>query len=117
MIRRPENVYEHYHAHVYFDERTAERAQQLCNQAGERFGVRVGRFHKKLVGPHPYWSCQLTFDSKDWPLVDWLEHNRDGLDILVHGLTGSGLKDHTDAAMWLGNEAKLDLTQFLKDED
>jgi aromatic ring-cleaving dioxygenase len=121
MIRRPENVYEHYHAHVYFDERTTEHAKGLCLGAGERFGVRVGRFHHRPVGPHPYWSCQLTFDSKQFAaLIPWLDAHRQGLDILVHGLTGDGLNDHTAAAMWLGDPAPLDLTQFMgpaKDED
>ncbi len=113
MIRRPSNVYEHYHAHVYFDDGRADHAQQLCRKAGELFGVLVGRFHRKLVGPHPHLSCQLTFDSTQFPaLIDWLERNRDGLDILVHGLSGDALEDHTTHAAWLGNPAKLNLDVF-----
>ena len=113
MIRRPTNVYEHYHAHVYFDEDTCGQAQRLCNGAGERFGVQVGRFHKRPVGPHPYWSCQLTFDSKQFPgLIHWLNENRGDLDILVHGLSGDALEDHTTHASWLGNPARLNLEVF-----
>ncbi|MGH7038660.1 MAG: DOPA 4,5-dioxygenase family protein [Stellaceae bacterium] len=28
--------------------------------------------------------------------------NRDGLDVLVHPMTGDGLADHTNHAAWLG---------------
>src|SRR4051812_5960076 len=113
MIKRPKNVYEHYHAHVYFDDATYEQAQCLCNEAGQKFGVLVGRFHRKLVGPHPYWSCQLTFDAPQFDaLIAWLDEHREGLDILVHGLSGDALEDHTTHAAWLGNEAKLNLEVF-----
>ena len=115
MIPRPQNLYEHYHAHVYFDERSADTAQALCNEAGERFGVKVGRFHRKLVGPHPHWSCQLTFDSKQFPdLIPWLDENRQDLDILVHGLADNQYEEHTTHASWLGNPSKLNLEVFDK---
>jgi aromatic ring-cleaving dioxygenase len=113
MIKRPSNIHGRYHAHVYFDERTADQAQALCNKAGELFGVAVGRFHRKLVGPHPCWSCQLSFDAAQFPaLIDWLDENRAGLDILVHGLTGDALEEHTVHAAWLGNPAVLNLDVF-----
>ena len=113
MIKRPSNVYKSYHAHVYFDESTAEHARELCTKAGELFGATVGRFHRKLVGPHPHWSCQLSFDSSQFDgLIGWLEKNRNGLDILVHGLSGDALEDHTTHAAWLGNPVKLDLDVF-----
>jgi DOPA 4,5-dioxygenase len=112
-IPRPKNVYERYHAHVYFDESTAPQAQALCMEAGERFGVLVGRFHRRLVGPHPHWSCQLTFDAKQFDaLIPWLEANRGHLDILVHGLSGDALEDHTTHASWLGEPAPLNLEVF-----
>ncbi|WP_413167956.1 DOPA 4,5-dioxygenase family protein [Capilliphycus salinus ALCB114379] len=60
MTRQPSNKYNHYHAHVYFDETSVEKASLLCSQAGEIFGVQVGQIHRKLVGPHPCWSCQLA---------------------------------------------------------
>jgi DOPA 4,5-dioxygenase len=61
--KRPTNDYNHYHAHVYFDERSVEKASLMGEKAGSLFGVQVGRVHQKLVGPHPRWSCQLPFDS------------------------------------------------------
>ena len=113
MIQRPENVYPKYHAHVYFDQSTLELAQSVCDRAGELFGVAVGRKHQKPVGPHPCWSCQLAFDSDQFDaLVPWLDQHRQSLTVLVHGLTGNDLKDHTEHASWLGEPAELDLSIF-----
>lgn len=113
MTKRPRNVHSSYHAHVYFGPESVGQARALCAAAGERFGVAVGRVHEKLVGPHPRWSCQLAFSSAQFDaLTAWLEQNRGGLDILVHGLTGNDLEDHTTHAAWLGNAAKLNLEVF-----
>lgn len=115
-VARPRNVYPAYHAHVYFAPDTRAQAEALCRAAGETFGVAVGRVHQKLVGPHPHWSCQLAFDAAQFDaLVPWLEANRRGLTILVHGLTGDDLKDHTAHAAWLGAPATLDLSVFSSD--
>lgn len=115
MIARPRNVYAHYHAHVYFGPDTAAQARTLCERVGEQFDsdVRVGRLHEKPVGPHPHWSCQLAFDSAQFDaVIRWLEQNRSGLDVLVHGLTGDDLADHTLHASWLGSPVKLNLAMF-----
>ena len=51
-----------YHAHVYYDAATTrEQARQLCEAAGKRFPLTVGRMHDNPVGPHPRGSCQLAF--------------------------------------------------------
>lgn len=113
MPRRPENVFPEYHAHVYFDAQTVERARALCQQAGALFGVKVGRVHEKLVGPHPRWSCQLSFERSQFDrLIPWLEAQRQGMTVFVHGLTGEDLKDHTTHATWLGEEVPLNLSMF-----
>ena len=105
---------EKYHAHVYFDESTVEQAQSLCEEAGRRFNVGVGRMHHRPIGPHPCWSCQLAFDrNQHTDLLTWLSLNRDGLTILIHPLTGNDLLDHTDYAFWMGKPQalKLDVLQ------
>ena len=113
MITRPRNVHSHYHAHVYFDQKTVAQARELCQKAAQKFGVAMGRVHEKLVGPHPQWSCQLAFDSTRFDgLIPWLDANRGGLNILVHADTGHDLEDHTTHASWLGEPAKLDLSHF-----
>lgn len=113
MTRRPVNVHAAYHAHVYFDADTVAQARALCEEAGRRFGVAVGRVHEKNVGPHPRWSCQLAFRADQFDdLVAWLDAHRDGLDVLVHGLSGNDLRDHTDHAYWLGKAWPLELDLF-----
>ena len=115
MVKRPENAYAKYHAHVYFDQGTVETAAQLCKRAGELFGVAVGRVHQKNVGPHPRWSCQLSFDAGQFDgLIPWLEENRSGMTVLVHALTGNDLADHTEHAAWLGEPVELNLEMFRK---
>ncbi len=109
----PRNLHERYHAHVYFDAATVERARALCRAAAERFGAVMGRVHERPVGPHPRWSCQLAFDARQFhQLIPWLDAHRDGLTVFVHGLTGDDLADHTAHASWLGEPEALDLSVF-----
>lgn len=109
----PVNLHGNYHAHVYFDEQTLASAAILCQKAGELFNVRVGRVHEKLVGPHPFWSCQLAFSSEEFEaLIPWLDKQRQTMDVLVHAVTGDDLKDHTDYAYWLGSPMVLNLSIF-----
>lgn len=110
---RPHNSFARYHAHVYFDEKTAEQARSVCQSAAKLFGVAMGRVHQKPVGPHPRWSCQLSFDSAQFDkLIPWLDENRGGLTVLVHGVTGNDLEDHTMHASWLGKPVELRLEVF-----
>ncbi len=116
MIKRPENLYARYHAHIYFGAGTVAQARELCREAGERFNVAAGRVHEREVGPHPHWSCQLAFDSAEFDgLMAWLEQHRKGLDVLVHGVTGDDLADHTTHAAWLGDASELKLAMFKRD--
>ncbi len=112
-IKRPINSHKAYHAHVYFDEYDKHIAKSLCQQAGDQFDLKVGQFHEKLVGPHPCWSCQITFGSKDFErFIPWLELKRAHLTVLIHALTGNDLLDHTEFAYWLGQPVELNLAIF-----
>jgi len=109
----PVNEHKAYHAHVYFDESTVDFAAELCHEAGDKFGLRVGRVHRQPVGPHTRWSCQITFGTKSFDeLIPWLDQQRNGLSVLVHALTGDDLADHTSYAYWLGDAVELDLSMF-----
>ena len=100
-----------FHAHVYYDAATRERAQKLCQAAGEKFDVKVGRMHDNPVGPHPRGSCQLTVVAGQFDDVfPWLVLNRKGLTIFAHARTGNALKDHTDHVIWLGPSEPLKLS-------
>ena len=102
-----------FHAHVYFDGSSFEQADQLCDEAGRRFKLSVGRKHKKPVGPHPCWSCQLTFGAENFgSVVPWLALNRNGLTIFIHANTGDDLKDHTEHTIWMGKMEPLNLGMF-----
>ncbi|NIB44144.1 DOPA 4,5-dioxygenase family protein [Pseudomaricurvus alkylphenolicus] len=111
--KRPVNSHKAYHAHIYFDEASKHVAKNVCNASGDLFGLKVGRFHEKRVGPHPCWSCQITFGEKDFEsYILWLDQNRQGLTVFVHALTGDDLKDHTEYAYWLGQPVALNLSFF-----
>lgn len=112
-IKRPVNSHKAYHAHIYFDEKSKAMAKELCQEIGERFELKVGRFHEKPVGPHPCWSCQVIFGTKDFEqFIPWLDGKRENLNVLVHALTGNDYRDHTEFAYWLGQPVSLNLSMF-----
>lgn len=115
MPQRPVNKHETYHAHIYFDELTQGFALELCEDIAQNFSLQVGRFHRKTVGPHPLWSCQIIFSHRDFDtIVPWLDQHRGELTIFIHGISGDDLKDHTEYAYWLGNSVELNLSIFDK---
>ena len=103
-----------YHAHVYYDAPTTrEQARQLCEAAGKRFPLTVGRMHDNPVGPHPRGSCQLAFGAELLAeVLPWLVVNRNGLTVFTHAETGDALKDHTAHVIWLGPSETLDLAKL-----
>jgi DOPA 4,5-dioxygenase len=109
----PEQVITGYHAHVYFDADTVEKATALCAAARDRFGVVMGQVHERPVGPHPMFSCQLAASIEQFgALLPWLALNRDGLIVFAHPETGDDLADHRDHGIWLGTGLELDLSIF-----
>jgi DOPA 4,5-dioxygenase len=103
-----------YHAHVYYDApATREEARRLCEEAGRRFPLTVGRMHDGPVGPHPCGSCQLAFAAEQLgEVLPWLVLNRGGLTVFTHANTGDALKDHTAHVIWLGPSETLDLAKL-----
>lgn len=100
-----------YHAHVYFDADTVPQARALCDAAAARFAVKMGHMHQKPVGPHPDWSCQLSFKAALFgEVVPWLAVHRAGLVVFIHPLTPQALIDHRDRAIWMGAVRPLDLS-------
>jgi DOPA 4,5-dioxygenase len=102
---------ENFHAHIYFDAKEIEAARALAAAAGERFGVAVGRFHERPVGPHPRGSCQLTVaPDRFGDFVLWAMLNRGDLTIFAHPTTGDEIADHTTHVIWFGESETLDLS-------
>src|SRR5271166_7196834 len=99
-----------YHAHVYYAPETRAIAERVRAAINDRFQARLGSWHDEPVGPHPVSMYQVAFAVEEFPrLVPWLMLNRDGLDVLVHPLSGDSVADHTRFAMWLGQVLPLRL--------
>lgn len=112
---RDASVIRDWHAHVYFDAPSRQEALQLRQAIETQLAdkVEVGRFHEKTVGPHPKWSYQLGIGAANFARVlGWLALNHGALDVFVHPNTGEPLRDHRDAALWIGSSHQLDLSVF-----
>ncbi|MEA3059688.1 MAG: hypothetical protein QOE50_1100 [Sphingomonadales bacterium] len=102
-----------FHAHIYFDPEQIGEAQALAREAQARFGVPVGHFHLRPVGPHPRGSVQLTVLPEQFgEFAQWAALGRKGLTIFAHAETGEHLADHTDHVIWFGPSETLDLSIF-----
>jgi DOPA 4,5-dioxygenase len=106
-----------YHAHVYYDAVSRDRAAQLRQWVEDRFTVRMGRWHDIPVGPHPCAMYQIAFAPDQFPaLVPFLMLNRMGLTILLHPESGRPRDDHTLHATWMGEILPLK-TAILRETD
>ena len=102
-----------FHAHIYFDPHEVDRAKALGDAVHARFGVPIGHYHLRPVGPHPRGSCQMTVPTALFgEVAQWLVLNRDGLTIFAHTTTGEDLADHTEHVIWFGPSEPLDLSIF-----
>jgi aromatic ring-cleaving dioxygenase len=102
-----------FHAHIYFDPEQIEQAEALGAAVQARFGVPVGHYHLRPVGPHPCGSCQLTVPPEQFgEVAQWLVLERGGLTIFAHANTGDDLADHTDHLIWFGPSEPLNLAIF-----
>ena len=99
---RPYTAIKSYHAHIYFDEDSYEKAALLRRWVVERFPVELGNWNQKPRGPHVTPSFYFGFTNDLLPiLVPWLQLNSLGLTILLHPNTGDGKSDHLHYTLWV----------------
>ena len=94
-----------YHAHIYYDPSSKDRAATLRAWVEERFAgqMRMGSWHDEPVGPHVQAMYQIAFPPELLPsLAPFLMLNRMGLTILLHPESGRPRDDHTLNAVWMG---------------
>jgi aromatic ring-cleaving dioxygenase len=91
-----------YHAHVYFDEDTWQKAALLRRWVAERFTVELGNWNKEPRGPHVTPSFYFGFTNDQLAvIVPWLQLNSLGLTILLHPNTDDPRADHLHYALWV----------------
>jgi DOPA 4,5-dioxygenase len=102
-----------FHAHIYYDPEEVDRAKAVAAAARAKFGVSVGHFHLRPVGPHPRGSVQITVPRDLFgDFAQWIALNRAGLTIFAHTSTGEDRADHTEHVIWFGPSEPLDLSIF-----
>ena len=118
MTVQPIDTIQTYHAHIYFTGPEQRRiAEMLREEIAERFSVRLGRWHDRLVGPHTRPMYQISFSPVEFSrLVPWLMINRRGLAVLIHPNTGRPRSDHLSHAIWLGEILDINAAP-LSDQD
>ncbi len=106
------SIIESWHAHVYFDAASRNKAWALRETIMAQFAgeMEMGRFHERPVGPHPQWSYQVAFKPEKFTaIVSWLALNRGDLVVFTHPNTGDDIGDHRDRAVWMGAFLELNL--------
>jgi DOPA 4,5-dioxygenase len=109
-----------YHFHIYFDEKTKNKAIELRNAFIafkelthlDDINLFVGLVHEQPIGPHTKPMFLIACSSLLNFVLSNLIIHRDGLSILVHPNTDSEALDHTERAIWLGDKVPLDLTKL-----
>jgi DOPA 4,5-dioxygenase len=102
-----------FHAHIYYDAEEVDSARAFAAATQAQFGVPVGHFHLRPVGPHPRGSCQMTVPTEQFgDVAQWLALNRGPLTIFAHANTGDDLADHSQHVIWFGPSEPLDLSIF-----
>jgi len=96
-----------YHIHIYFhnDFMAETEALDIATKLNTLFPEHVKDIsHVGVVGPHAQRNTAVEITKEGFgDIVSWLQMNAsESLSILIHPETDDVLKDHLDAAMWIG---------------
>ncbi|TEY40886.1 hypothetical protein BOTCAL_0415g00060 [Botryotinia calthae] len=111
--------------HIYHFQKNKEQAKfarELWERIRREFPeLRIYRFWEEPIGPHPVamFEVNLFTPEQFGAFIPWLVINRGPLSALVHPNTvdekGESLdeeRDHTQRAIWMGEQLPLDLSLF-----
>ncbi|MFT4090486.1 MAG: DOPA 4,5-dioxygenase family protein [Asticcacaulis sp.] len=105
LTPRPYTDIKSYHAHVYFDDDTYEKAALLRKWVAERFVVELGHWNIRPLGPHVTPSFYFGFANEQLTTIaPWLQLNSLGLTILIHPNTDDPRADHLYYALWVNRD-------------
>lgn len=99
-----------YHAHVYFGLLQKSKATELKKKIEQQRSDIITQFPlvERLVGPHLMPMFEIHFKDNSQNFIEWLDENRNGMDVLIHPVGADDLMDHTEHAIWLGRELGID---------
>ena len=104
-----------YHAHVYFDEDTFEKAAQIRKWVADRFSVELGNWNVAPRGPHVTPSFYFGFTNDLLAIVvPWLQLNSLGLTVLLHPNTDDPRADHLHYALWVNRSQPVNAYDMRK---
>ncbi len=105
-----------YHIHIYTPSPFDSFDARLMIDALEKlFPEHVkGVYDVKVVGPHTQKNIEVDITSEGFAeVVQWLQMNNPAnLSVLVHPDTGDDIRDHLQAAMWIGHETPMNMEFF-----
>lgn len=102
---------ENYDVHIYFSPSTTDEfyARRLAEALTHAFPSATGEIYDvPVIGPHTRPNIEVVIDKKALgEIMQFLQLNRGQLSVLVHPHTGDEMRDHHQAAFWLGEPVPL----------
>lgn len=113
---RPKEFPHQFDAHIYYTEAQLPQLYDLRDLLANNFSqqqVFVGDIIPVLAGPHKLPMMEVNFVGEIFAeFVLFLMKHRQDLSILVHTISGNDLYDHTQGAIWLGQQIELDYSRL-----
>ncbi|MDV2467444.1 DOPA 4,5-dioxygenase family protein [Acinetobacter chinensis] len=117
MSEIPENISPivAYHSHIYFTEETRDIAVSLNEELQDLFKIWDYRWLDYANGLHPTPMFRFAILKEDFArYAEWILTRRQGLNVLVHAITGDDYVDHSYLTLWLGEKLELGLERMRK---